>query len=269
MDFKVGFIGAGNMGSALADAVIEKHSPKLIFIADKDEKKAEEFAKASGCNTGTAVSIARNCKYIFLGVKPQMMDNLGTEIASVLKSRRDRFILVTMAAGLTSETVMNMCGGKYPIIRIMPNTPVKVGEGMVLVSPGEYVTEEETKEFMSLLENAGKLDILNEELIDAGCSLSGCGPAFVFMFIDALAKAGEKHGLSHEQALLYAKQTVLGSAKLAISSEETPEVLRKRVCSPGGSTIEGVRSFEADGLERIVEKALSASYKRNLELKNV
>lgn len=269
MNFKIGFIGVGNMGSALAAAIIKKHSPELTVVADTDKAKTEEFAKAYGCKKSTAISIAANCKYIFLGVKPQKMDNLCEEISSALKARSDRFILITMAAGLTSETVANLCGGDYPIIRIMPNTPVKVGEGMVLVAPGKNVTAEETEEFLSLMEMAGRLDILSEELIDAGCSLSGCGPAFVFMFIDSLAKAGEKHGLSYEQALLYAKQTVLGAAKLALSSDESPEILKQKVCSPGGSTIEGVRSLEADNLEKIIEKAFSASYKRNLELKNV
>lgn len=269
MNIKVGFIGVGNMGSALATALLKKHPADCVLVADKKTEKSESFASENGCIACDAIRIVRECKYIFLGVKPQFMDNALSELAGELSKRKDRFILVTMAAGLTSETIMKLAGGEYPVIRIMPNTPVKVGQGMILVAPGKYVTEEETSEFLGLMEKSGRLDILPENLIDAGCSLSGCGPAFVFMFIQSMAHAGELLGLSEEQALLYAKQTVLGAAELALSSDESPEILKQRVCSPGGSTIEGVRRLEADNLSKTIEKALAASYKRNLELQNV
>ena len=261
--YTFGFIGAGNMGGALAMAASK--STKDILIADHFHEKAEELAAKLGVDCADNIAVARSCRYIFLGVKPQMMGDMLGGISEALRCRDD-VILVTMAAGLKIDTIRSMAGGKYKTIRIMPNTPVAVGEGEILFTPSENVTEAELSEFVELMRFAGQLNAIPESLMDAGCSLSGCGPAFVFKFIRALAHGGIDAGIDESTALALAAQTVIGSARLLSSSPLDPETLIRNVCSPGGSTIEGVKSLDSDDFEAVVAKAVAASYKRNLEL---
>jgi pyrroline-5-carboxylate reductase len=262
---KVGFIGCGNMGGALAVAVSEAQNTEIL-LADTFKEKAEELSQKTAGTVTTTENIAKTAKYIFLGVKPQMMADLMEEIAPILKERHDRFILVTMAAGIKIAKFNDMLNAKMPIIRIMPNTPVMVGEGMILYSPCKAITDEEIAEFNEILKFSGKLDRLPEELIDAGCVVSGCGPAFVYMFAESMAKAGAEFGLENEKAIEYAAQTLLGAAKLMLQSGKTPETLRQEVCSPKGSTIEGVVSLQNSDFDKNVNVALNASFKRTKEL---
>ncbi len=262
---KVGFIGCGNMGGALAKAVA-KSGIAEIFLADTLIDKAQNLAEQISANISSAEEIARMCKYIFLGVKPQMMSSLIEEISPILKTRDDRFILVTMAAGIKIEKFNLMLNAKMPIIRIMPNTPVAVGKGMILYSLCKAITETEETEFCIILENAGKLDKLDEDLIDAGCAISGCGPAFVYMFAESMAKAGVECGLPTEKAIKYAAQTLLGAAELMLTSQKSPEVLRREVCSPKGSTIEGVIALQNSQFDQSVNTCVKASFKRTVEL---
>ena len=262
---KIGFIGCGNMGGALAKAV-SKSEKAEIFLADTNLEKAQNLSEEIGAKVCTTEDIAKNCKYIFLGVKPQMMAELLDSISQLLKERKDSFILVTMAAGIKIEKFNTMLGAKMPIIRIMPNTPVAVGEGMILYSLCKAITESEEQEFCEALKFAGKLDKLQEDLIDAGCAISGCGPAFVYMFAESMAKAGIECGLPQEKAIKYAAQTLLGAAKLMLKGDKTPETLRQEVCSPKGSTIEGVIKLQNSEFDNSVNTAVKASYKRTKEL---
>lgn len=264
---KIGFIGCGNMGGALAKAVSKSQKAEM-FLADTNLEKSEALAKEISAKACETKDIARECKYIFLGVKPQMMAELLDSIAHILKNRNDRFILVTMAAGIKIEKFNLMLNAKMPIIRIMPNTPVAVGEGMILYSLCKAITEAEEQEFCEALKFAGKLDKLQEDLIDAGCAISGCGPAFVYTFAESLAKAGSECGLPKDKAISLAAQTLLGAAKLMLESGKTPETLREEVCSPKGSTIEGVISLQNSEFSDSVNKAIKASYKRTKELGN-
>ena len=195
-----------------------------------------------------------------------MKAEMLSSVSDILSERTDRFILVSMAAGLSCEKISQLAGGEYPVIRIMPNTPVSVGEGMILICSNSKVTDGENDEFEELLSEAGKTLFLEESLFDAGSAVSGCGPAFVYMFADALAKGGNFCGLDSEKALFLATQTLLGAAKLALSSEESPDSLREKVCSPGGSTIAGVATLESAAFRGAVMAALEASYKRTKEL---
>ena len=262
-----GFIGVGNMGGALARAVCRKVSPSDVMIADHSAEKAEAFAEETGALLSDNTSIAASCRYIFLGVKPQVLPSVLTELRPILKERKHGdFILVTMAAGISIATIEYTLDYALPIIRIMPNTPVSVEEGMILYTANEFITEEDFRIFTDALSFAGKLAKIKEKRIDAASVISGCGPAFMYMFLEAMTEAGYKLGLEREDARLYAEQTMLGAAKLAMSSEETLEELRIRVCSPGGSTIEGVKSFEKNELSDIVYQALEASFIRTKEL---
>ncbi len=262
---KIGFIGCGNMGGALASAVSKTEDYK-IFLSDVSKEKAQDLSLKINGNVCETKDIAEQCDYIFLGVKPQMMAELLDSISPILKNRSDRFILVTMAAGLKISSFNEMLGAKMPIIRIMPNTPVSVGEGMILYSPCKAITEEDINEFSNMLKFAGRLDRLEEQLIDAGCAISGCGPAFVYMFAESVAKAGNECGLEPQKAIEYAAQTLIGAAKLMLESGKSPETLREEVCSPKGATIEGVISLQNSQFDSAVNSAVKASYNRTLEL---
>lgn len=263
MMYTLGFIGTGNMGGALAKAACV--STKSILLCDHVADKAAALSRMLGCSAGDIHTVARECRYIFLGVKPQMMADMLAQIRDELASRED-VVLVSMAAGLSIETVRTMAGGDYKVIRIMPNTPVGVGEGEILYTPCDNLGVNDMGDFLSLMKNAGQLTPLSEDLMDAGCAVSGCGPAFVFKFIRGLAKGGIAEGIDEDTALRLAAQTVLGAAKLLMTGDLSPDRLIDNVCSPGGSTIEGVRALDNAGFEESIRAAVDASCRRNKEL---
>lgn len=262
-----GFIGAGNMGGALSTAISRKYSGNDLLIADYNTEKAKALAENISATASDNETIAKNCKFIFLAVKPQVMESVLNSISENLKGRTDRFVLVTMAAGLSTEKIATFAGGDYPIIRIMPNTPVFVGEGMILCSTYGGVKDAEIDAFKSALEFAGKIDMVEEKLIDAAGSLSGCGPAFVYMFAEALADGAVECGIPREKALNYSYQTILGAAKMLIETGEHPAKLKDAVCSPGGTTIAGVHALEDGAFRSDCMNAIKSAYKRTLELK--
>ncbi len=260
---KIGFIGTGNMGSALAKAVSK--AGKNIYLYDKCEEKAEALGRELNCATVSLKEVAL-CDYIFLGVKPQMMAEMMGELSPFLAQRRDSFVLVSMMAGVPMCRIQELAGKNYSIIRIMPNMPVSVGAGMILYDMTENITAQQEAEFLSSMQYAGVLDKLPENLIDAGTSVSSCGPAFAFLFMEALTRGGVSAGLPEEKAMLYAKQMLLGSAKLALESPMHLKELRQAVCSPGGSTIEGIYALQNGSFPETVADAVMASYRRNREL---
>ncbi len=260
---KIGFIGCGNMGGALATAAAKSECE--IYLADFCKEKVETLAKELSAVAANNNEIAENCDFIFLGVKPQVLADLLTEIAPILKARKDRFNLVSMAAGVSCEKIASVLGAQYPIIRIMPNTPVAVGGGMILYTL-YGATQEDEKAFLSFMSAAGRFDNLPEKLIDAGSALSGCGPAFVCQFIEALADGAVAAGLPREKALLYAAATLEGTAHLMLETGRHPAELKDSVCSPGGSTIEGVRRLEQGAFRADVIDAVIAAYQRTKEL---
>lgn len=257
------FIGTGNMGSALARAAAKTLPPEQLLLSNRTPGKAEALAGELRCAAAPVLQAARDGKYIFLGVKPQIMEALLTEIAPIFAARTDRFLLVTMAAGLTMERIAAMAGGPYPVIRIMPNTPCAVGEGVILWDANAQVTEAEMSEFTSALSGAGILDRLEERLIDAGSAVAGCGPAFACLLLEALADGGVSCGLPRQKALLYAAQMLKGTAALQLATGSHPGALKDAVCSPGGSTIEGVAQLERHGLRAAAIDAVLAAWKKN------
>lgn len=266
MSYKFGFIGAGNMGGALAQAVMKSVGNDNVYISCKDDAETKAKALELGCNASSNTEIANNCDYIFLGVKPQMMADMLKGISTILSSRKDNFVLVSMAAGLSIEKISAFANGDYPIIRIMPNTPVSVGEGMVLASKNNNVTDLQFDSFKNAMAHCGKLNLLDEKLIDAGCAVSGCGPAFVYLFIEALADGGVEAGLPRDKALEYAAQTVLGAAKMVLNTDKHPGELKDAVCSPGGSTIAGVHALENNAFRATAMEAVKAAFERTKEL---
>ena len=258
---KYGFIGCGNMGGALASAV--SHTTKDIMLSDFDDQKAQQFAAKLGVTAADNATIAKECDRIFLGVKPQIMQDMLCEIKTELQEKKP--LLITMAAGLKISKIQSYAGGNLPVIRIMPNTPVSLGKGMVLYC-ADGVKKEIIDDFVADMKYSGTLDQIDEELMDAGCSVSGCGPAFMYMFADAIADGGVQCGLTKEQAIKYAAATMSGAAEMLLTSSKTPQELTEAVCSKGGSTIEGVNVLKNSDFENIVTKCIKAAFKRNQEL---
>lgn len=263
---KIGFLGCGNMGGALARAAIKSVGAENIFVFDVDNKKIKDFADETDVNVSDAEYIVLNCDYIFLGVKPQMLKTLFEKIAPMIDERTTDFILVSMAAGVSTEAIAQMAQVDCPIIRIMPNMPVSVGEGMILYTANEFVSKEDLDGFCDAMKYAGILDKIDEDKIDAASCVSGCGPAFVFMFCEALADGAVECGLPRDKAMLYAAQTLAGSAQMLLETGEHPGKLKDAVCSPAGSTIEGVKALEEGAFRASAMNAVKSAYKRTLEL---
>ncbi len=263
--YKFGFIGVGNMGGALAQAVAKVVSPAEILVSAGHPARAKAFAKAHGMVAGDNRDIAKDCKFIFLGVKPQFMAGVLGELKPILEVRTD-CVLVTIAAGLSMQTISNFVGGGYPVIRIMPNTPAKIGKGVIQYDYNDRCRLADVEECLKALAQAGWLHALPERLIDAGSAVSGSGPAYAAMFLEALADGGVACGLPRKTALEYAAQTLLGTAELMLQREEHPGAMKDAVCSPAGSTIQGVRALEQAGFRSAVMEAVIATFDKNREL---
>ncbi len=262
-----GFIGCGNMGGALARAVCRTVDPARVVLTNRTAAKAEALAAQLGCHTAPDnAAVAREARFLFLGVKPQMMPGVLRDLAPVLAERSEPFVLVSMAAGLRMDRLLELAQGRYPLIRIMPNTPVAVGEGIILYTANELVSAADLDTFRAALSAGGLLDPLEERLLDAGSAVAGCGGAFADVFLEALADGAVACGLPRAQAMRYAAQMLLGSARLALDSGRHPGALKDEVCSPGGSTIQGVRALERGGFRSAVFEAVTAAYEKTVEL---
>lgn len=263
---KVGFIGCGNMGGALAKAVVKAIGGENVFLSDADSKKTELLALETGATVSDNECIILNCDYIFLGVKPQMLKGLFQQISPFIMKRTTEFTLVSMAAGVSLYNLSVMAGVSCPIIRIMPNMPVSVGGGMILYTVNGFTKDETVSEFLRIMTYAGKLDKIDEDKIDAASCVSGCGPAFVFMFCEALADGAVACGLPRDKALTYAAQTLVGAGEMLLETGKHPGELKDAVCSPGGSTIEGVKALEDGAFRSDVMNAVINAYNRTVEL---
>lgn len=264
------FIGTGNMGGALAEAACRALSPAQVILANRTPEKAEALALRLGCVAACSnEAAARSARYLFLGVKPQAADALAQELVPVLRSCHEAGqdkVLISMAAGLSLDTLRELYAGAgypIPILRIMPNTCVSIGKGVVALA-GEG--EEHLAAAEHILRAAGLVERLPETLMDAFTSVAGCGPAFVYPYIEALADGGVLAGLPRDKALRYAAQTVLGAASMVLETRKHPGQLKDEVCSPGGSTIAGVAQLERAGLRAAAVDAVLAAFARNREL---
>ena len=258
---KYGFIGCGNMGSSLARALATV--TKDIAITDRSGKAKTLAAELGFTYTDTA-TIASNCDRIFLGVKPQMMADCLAPIQSILIAKKP--LLITMAAGLTTEKIAQMAGGSLPIIRIMPNTPTAVGKGMIPYCYNNLVEEPVLADWLSDMTPCGRLDALQEDQINAASALSGSGPAYFYLMLEALTDGAAACGLPREKALDYAALTMEGAARMLLDTSADPAALRKAVCSPGGSTLAGIGILLERDFPSAVKDCVLAAYKRNLEL---
>lgn len=258
---KYGFIGCGNMGSAIAKALAKATTD--FAITDRSGR-AIALAADIPCGYLSAVEIAEQCDRIFLGVKPYVMQDVLKPLQPILQEKKP--LLITMAAGLTTAQIAEFAGGEIPVIRIMPNTPVSIGKGLTQYCVNDLVDKELLKDFLYDMRFSGKMDALEEKLIDAGSAVSGSGPAFVYLFIEALADGAVSCGIPRAKALEYAAATVIGAGELVLASGQHPGALKDAVCSPMGSTISGIRALENHGFRAAAMEAVIATYNRNKEL---
>lgn len=256
---KYGFIGCGNMGGAIAKAL--RNTTGDFALTDRSGRGAALAASLNVPYFPNNTDIIWNCDRIFLGVKPQMMAGVLSELAPALAKKKP--LLITMAAGLTMAQIEAIAGTPLPIIRIMPNTPVSLGKGVVLYCANEAVSQDILSDFLRDMEPAGWLEPLEERLMDAGSALSGSSPAFVYMFMDALADGAVACGIPRAKALELAAMTAIGAGEMLLRSGQHPGELKDAVCSPAGSTIEGVRMLERQGMRSAVTEALCATYAKN------
>ncbi|MBQ9761373.1 MAG: pyrroline-5-carboxylate reductase [Clostridia bacterium] len=264
---KFGFIGCGNMGGALLRAVSKSVTAEQIMIFDPNTEKTALLASELGVCSVELKTLVAECDYIFLGVKPQIFELLFADLRPMLQDRKNAPVLVSMAAGVSVAAVEKMADCACGVIRIMPNTPASVGEGMILYTHNARVSDGQIQDFLAAMSAAGTLDWIPEDKIDAASALSGCGPAFVYLFAEALADGAVECGLPRDKAMLYAAQTLKGAAELLLQSGKHPGELKDAVCSPGGTTIAGVHALEVGGVRATAMDAVTAAYERTLELK--
>lgn len=257
---KYGFIGCGNMGGALARALTK--TTRDVIIADPSSM-AKELAADMGCEYGSNEQAAR-CERVFLAVKPHIVETALAQLRPVLKANKP--LLISMAAGVSISQIEAYAGTELPVIRIMPNTPAAVGKGMITYCTNDLVDERALLDFLNDMSQAGTFDQLDERLMDAATAVTGCGPAFMYMFIEAMADAGVACGLPRVKAQYYAAATMAGAAEMVLDSGEHPGVLKDAVCSPGGSTIAGIKALEDGGFRAAAMNCVIATCNRNQEL---
>lgn len=258
---KYGFIGCGNMGSAVVKALCK--STLDIAVTDRSGRAAA-FAAEQGISYLPAQEIAEQCNVLFLCVKPHMMRDALQPLSAALTRRKP--ILVTMAAGLTMDSIESMVGCRLPVIRMMPNTPTAVGKGMIQYCRNDLVTDEMLRCWLADMRPCGTLDALDEHLIDAASALSGSGPAYLYVLLEALADGAVACGIPRTKAMQYAAETMAGAAEMYLQTATHPGALKDAVCSPGGSTIAGIRVLEEHGFRGAAMDCVIAAYHRNQEL---
>ena len=256
-----GFLGCGSMGGAIASRLSQ--STKEITVSDRSGK-AKALAAELGIAYADNVSIATNCDCVFLAVKPQMLRDVLAPLKPMLALRRP--LLVSMCAGITLAQVQELAGCALPIVRIMPNTPTGVGLGVIPYCRNELVRDRLLAEWIVDMQPCGALDPLEERLMDAASALSGSGPAYFYMMLDALADGAAACGMPKAKALDYAARTMEGAARMFLETKQHPAALKDAVCSPGGSTLAGVQALERAGFRAAVMDCVIAAWHRNQAL---
>lgn len=259
---KIGCIGTGAMGGAIMRAVCKKYDVSKIKVTDKNAAMGKAFAKETGAMFVKTNKDLMDCDYIFLAVKPQFIYDVYKEVAGSISTKS---VFISMAAGVKIEK-LEMTFPEARFIRMMPNVCAQIGQAMTAVTYGNNITEAEAKTAIEILSSAGRVEVVPEKLMDCVTAVSGSGPAFVFMFIEAMADAAVRCGMPRSQAYTYAAQTVYGSAGMVLQGDKNPAALKDMVCSPAGTTIEGVAALEENGFRNAVIQAVTAACQRSIEL---
>ena len=258
----IGICGTGNMGKAIAKGLAASGliPSANIYVYNIHKAKAEALAKETGVTVVDTAELAEKSQGLIMAVKPYVMP---ASLAEVQEHIVKDTVVISIAAGLTMQKLAAYLPSQTKIVRIMPNTPSMVGEGMASVSVNDQVSAEETQAVLDIFNSFGRAELVDESLIDAVCGLSGSGPAYVYMFIEALADGAVLEGMPRPMAYTFAAQTVLGAAKMVLETGEHPGKLKDDVCSPGGTTIEAVKTLENRGFRAAVAEAVIASAEKN------
>ena len=257
---KNGVNGCGNIGSAIARSL--SNSTQDILISDRSGRAAA-LAEELGISYGTVTEVSLQCDRIFLGIKPHMVSSVLEPLRPILKARRP--LIISMAAGLEMAQIREFVGCDCPIIRIMPNTPTAVGKGVIPYCAID-VDGETLRDWLADMVPCGFLDPLDESMMDAASALSGSGPAYLYLMLEAMADGAVACGLPRQKAMDYAAATMSGAAEMALQTKLHPGALKDAVCSPGGSTIAGIRELEQRGFRGAVIECILAAYAKNKEL---
>lgn len=262
MDFSIGCIGTGAMGGAIMRAICKKYDVKKIKVTDKNSEAGKAFASETGATFVSSNKDVLDSKYIFLAVKPQFLGDVFEEIKDSINPDS---ILISMAAGVKIEKLKSFAP-KATFVRMMPNVCAQIGQAMTAISWYDDVDDKDGQNVIDILSSAGRVEKVPEKLMDCVTAVSGSGPAFVFMFIEAMADAAVRCGMPRAQAYTYAAQTVYGSAGMVLESGKHPAVLKDMVCSPAGTTIEGVAALEENDFRSSIIQAVTAAYNKSVNL---
>ena len=263
---KIGILGTGNMGEALIDGLIHSRSsvPENIICSDIRKDKLKLIREKYGITTKTNnIDVVKASDIIIYAIKPQIMTNILKETADYLDSSK---LIISIAAGVPLSSIESCLNMELRLVRVMPNIAASVKEGASAIASGGHVLKNDLQAAKAVFDSVGKSVIIEESLMDAITGLSGSGPAYIFLIVDALADAGVKMGLSRDDSLFLSSQTVLGAAKLLIDTKEHPGKLKDKVTSPGGTAIAGLHTLEEGGLRTTLINAVEAATHRAKEL---
>ena len=266
LDKTIGFLGAGNMAEALIRGLIhgEVVGPERIFASAPRSERLDELRAAYKINaTADNLEVARQADILVLSIKPQILEQVVREVAAVL---RPGVLVISIAAGIDTHTIESHLLRGVRVVRAMPNTPALVRAGATAISRGLNATDADLAEARAIFDAVGITVTLDESHLDAVTGLSGSGPAYIFLILEALADAGVKVGLSRRNAQRLAAQTVMGSAKMLLDTDEHPGKLKDMVTSPGGTAIAGLHTLEQGGLRTTLINAVETATKRAREL---
>jgi pyrroline-5-carboxylate reductase len=262
----IGFLGTGNMGGAIIGGYAKqaKENGQTLLAFDLNEEKLTALSKKTGLiPCSSQEELVRAADVVVLGLKPNIFETVLPAIAPFFKAGK---VIVTMAAGISIAYIESFLGAQTPIIRIMPNTPAMVNQGMTAVSRNSNVDEVTFQKIFQMFTAVGRAEEVPEELIHCVIGVSGSSPAYTYMYIDALANEAVKNGMDYHQAIIFAAQSVLGAATMVLQTGESPEQLRINVCSPGGTTIEAVNVLQANGFEENVAQGFRAAVAKSKEM---
>ena len=263
---KIGFIGAGNMAGAIIGGIIKSNlvKPQNVIASAKTMTNLEKLKDEYKINvTLDTREVVKNSDIVFMAVKPNIFDDVLTDVKDLIGNEK---IVVSIAAGKNIAGIEKIIGNDKKVVRTMPNTPALVNEGMSALCPNKNIEDEELKIVKAIFDSFGKSEVIGEYLIDAVIGVSGSSPAYVFMFIEAMADAAVMAGMPRKQAYNFAAQAVLGSAKMVLDSGKHPGELKDMVCSPAGTTIDAVKLLENEGMRSAVINAVCACVEKSREM---
>lgn len=264
---KLGFIGVGSMSGAIVKGLLKSgFNPADIYIYTPNQQKQSDLVAEFGVNGASSdLDCAEQADYVFFGMKPHMYDDCLAKVKPALANGK---ITVMMAAGYTVAHAEKVLGSDCKIIRTMPNTPLLIGEGVIALCKNAATSAEEVAYLINWFEKLGDVYDVEEKMIDLISGISGSGPTYTYLFIEALSDAAVLNGIPRELSYKLASKTVLGAAKMVLETGEHPGVLKDKVTSPGGTTIEAVKSLESDGFRGTVINAVDVCIAKNLAMKN-